>query len=703
MSRKDPLGALRLTAERIQRMQAELSPAVSGNGSLASAASDLASSQPMSDDRFIELVAVVSLAAEASLKMKPYAVQLIGVIALLEGFIADMQTGEGKTLTLAMAAAVSALRGNYVHVITANSYLANRDRRLMAPLFHALGIEVRSIAHMDPIDERRTACAANVIYADASQVAFDLLRDDLLSSNNEPIQRGLHTAFIDDIDFLLIDEGAISFVIAQEDPIPRQWLVKCWDFIEKLHPGTHFDVDHDNRRCYLMQPGLDLLEERFDETTLALIQAVLDANVILARDTHYLVRDGAIQVIDEFTGRSFSSLKWPREIQAAVEFKEGLALTGGGALIDKISPLELIGSYGSVSGATGTAAASSWEFRERFGLEVVTIPTNKSRIRKDYPDRFFGDSPSKMTAVIEEVEVLHRSGRPILVASATESDLQQIETALKASDLSLFSPTNGDNFERIGAQDSSFEAGVIARAGELFAITISTSMVGRGTDIVLSQDAIASGGLHVIGVRRARSRRIEEQLRGRAGRQGEPGSSAFFVSSDEEMIKRFADDDLFGGSVNISSLSTNAQAHAEEADIQSRSNRYAESMVLSAQRLQIRQLRIEAAALDRIDGLQQLIAIERAWANYLTNLDQLRAEADHFAHGSANGLPRFQRAARDAFSETLSDLKDSVGHVSTGPARVDLMYVSVDIPGYVQKYNWTHAIRLMFQRKRRRG
>jgi preprotein translocase subunit SecA len=491
-----------------------------------------------------ELPLVFALAAEASarfLGLRPFDEQLVAAIALHRGRLTQMQTGEGKTLAAALAACLRGMGGGGVHVLTANDYLARRDAAWMRPLYNRMGLEVAAVGAATNADGRRRAYAADVTYCTAREAGFDYLRDGLRHDATGAVHRGFGMAIVDEADFILIDEARVPLVIAgagaddSVDPVQADAAARL------MAPGTDYTVDREGRRISILLPGharieaalgVEGIHEERGARGFARVYAALHARELLCRGVDYVVKDGAIALVDEFTGRIADRRQWPWGVQAALEAKEGLAIRPEGRVYGSITVDHLIGLYRSVAAMTATAVPSAEELWECYGLPITVIPTVKPAARTDEPDVVFADRARKMDALAAEITAAHVRGRPVLVGTGSVLESTELAGRLRAA---------GVECAVLNAECDEAEAECIAAAGRYGAVTISTNMAGRGTDIRLADDprVFAAGGLYVIGANRHESRRVDDQLRGRAGRQGEPGGSRFFLSLEDPLFVRY--------------------------------------------------------------------------------------------------------------------------------------------------------------------
>lgn len=507
-----------------------------------------------------ELCALGREVARRTLGERPFDVQLIGTLALLSGHVAEMATGEGKTLSGALAAAGYALRGRRVHVMSVNDYLARRDAEWMGPLYAMLGVSAGWVGQSSTPDERRAAYQADVTYAPVSEIGFDLLRDRLAVDAGDVVQPEPSVALIDEADSVLVDEAMVPLVLAGAADLdaadPRYA-----DLVRRLRPGLHYATDDEARNVQLTPAGAQEVERVLgldlyapeQLRTLTAVNVALHAEVLLHRDVDYLVRDGEVKLISESRGRVALLQRWPDGLQAAVEAKEALAASPSGEILDSITVQELVGRYPVRCGMTGTAMAVAGQLTEFYALQIAVVPPNRECVRDDEPDRLYATTADKEVAIVEEIAAAHATGRPVLVGTGDVAESERLARRLSRAGLDRVV---------LNAKNDAEEAAIIAEAGALGAITVSTQMAGRGTDIRLGGSpstppgtapadvegsdhdrVVEAGGLLVIGTGRYHSSRLDDQLRGRAGRQGDPGGSVFFTSVQDELVTRFAPDE----------------------------------------------------------------------------------------------------------------------------------------------------------------
>ncbi len=501
------------------------------------------------DDGARARIGAYALALEAARRgtgLDAHDVQIVAGLAMADGKVAELPTGEGKTLAAVFAASFLALAGKPVHVLTFNDYLARRDAAWMGPAYGLLGLSVGVIQEGLARPAKRAAYACDVAYATAKEAGFDHLRDRLALEPDDLVHRPFGAAIVDEADSILIDEARIPLVIsgtggAAADDAPRLAAV-----VRGLAPGEDFETDAENANVFPTDAGIRKIESAlgcgnlFDpanETLLAGIHCALHARALLARDVDYIVRDGRVGIVDEFTGRVAAKRHWPDGLQAAVEAGEGLRRGPEGRILGSITLQHFFRLYPMLCGMTATARTSARELKEFYGLGVVVVPPHEPCVRADLPDVVFTHKEAKLAALVREISGVRASGRPVLVGTASVRESEGLAAALGRA---------GVPCEVLNARNDELEAAVIARAGAPGAVTISTNMAGRGTDIKLGgpneeerERVAALGGLYVVGTNRHESVRIDDQLRGRSGRQGDPGSSRFFISLEDDIFERY--------------------------------------------------------------------------------------------------------------------------------------------------------------------
>ncbi|MFC4601747.1 accessory Sec system translocase SecA2 [Cohnella hongkongensis] len=502
------------------------------------------------DELLVDAYALVCEAAKRKLGLQPYEVQIMAAVALHEGFLIEQHTGEGKTLSAVLPAYLHALTGKGVHILTFNDYLASRDAEWMGPIYRFLGLSVVAVQAGMSLTEKRVAYAADVTYVTAKEAGFDYLRDTIAITADDTVHRAFHYAIIDEADSLLLDEARVPLVIAGETAASeRNDDTTFAEVAKQLRHEEHFVFDEFNRNVYLTEAGAEKVEsllncgnlyESHNSHALTSVNCALHANALLKRDIDYIVRHGKVELIDEYTGRVAENRHLPDGLQAALEAKEGLRSKTGGQILGTITLQHFLSLYPIICGMTATAQASAIEFKELYSLQVVQIPPNRPCIRIDHPHKIYTHKEAKLKALVAEMVSVHATGRPMLIGTSSVEESGILAERLRQM---------GVNSYVLNAKNDAEEAEIIARAGEIGAVTVSTNMAGRGVDIRLGggdakqAEVVAKlGGLYVIGTHVNESVRIDDQLRGRAGRQGDPGASRFFVSLEDELIVQFGID-----------------------------------------------------------------------------------------------------------------------------------------------------------------
>ncbi|HHY59720.1 MAG TPA: preprotein translocase subunit SecA, partial [Clostridia bacterium] len=473
-------------------------------------------------------------------------VQLMGGIVLHQGRIAEMKTGEGKTLVATLPAYLNALPGKGVHIVTVNDYLARRDSEWMGQIYRFLGMEVGLIVHGLSAAERKQAYAADVTYGTNNEFGFDYLRDNMALSLEQVVQRELNYAIVDEVDSILIDEARTPLIISGQADKPTHLYYTMARIVPKLKAGEDYTVDEKARVVTLTEQGIARVEKMlgvenlYDDANTELshhVNNALKAHVLMKRDRDYVVKDGQVIIVDEFTGRLMYGRRYSEGLHQAIEAKEGVKIERESQTLATITFQNYFRMYKKLAGMTGTAKTEEEEFIKIYGMDVVVIPTNKPMIRIDYPDVVYRTEKGKFEAVIKEIEECYRIGRPVLVGTVSIEKSEMLSEALKK---------RGIPHQVLNAKYHELEAEIIAKAGQKGQVTIATNMAGRGTDIVLGEGVKELGGLHVIGTERHEARRIDNQLRGRAGRQGDPGSSRFYISLEDDLMRLFGSDNIAG-------------------------------------------------------------------------------------------------------------------------------------------------------------
>ena len=677
-------------------------------------AAGLLNLEKLSDSADIgQFLAIAREAADRAIGLRPFDVQLLGALRMMAGDVVEMATGEGKTLSGAIAAAGYALAGRNVHVVTINDYLARRDAEWMGPVIEAMGLTVGWITADSTAEERRAAYQCDVTYASVNEIGFDVLRDQLVTDVADLVSPNPDVALIDEADSVLVDEALVPLVLAgtTHRETPKLEIVRLVgelvaDNASQTEAGQYFATDADSRNVHLTEAGaqrlekalggIDLYSEDNVTSILTEVNIALHAHVLLQRDVHYIVRDGAVQLINSSRGRIATLQRWPDGLQAAVEAKEGIETTETGEVLDTITVQALINRYPTVCGMTGTALAAGEQLRQFYKLGVSQIPSNAPNVRVDAPDRVYITAAAKSDGIIDHIIEVHATGQPILVGTHDVAESEELHERLVRRKVPAVV---------LNAKNDEEEAAVIAEAGKLGVVTVSTQMAGRGTDIRLGgsdesdHEKVADlGGLHVVGTGRHRTERLDNQLRGRAGRQGDPGSTVFFSSWEDDVIVA----NLESGKLPMECDETGMVTSPKAADLLDHSQRVAEGRLLDvhantwrynqliaqqrsiiverrntllstpAAREELRELcpeRYDELAetlerdggedaeekLERICRTIMLFHLDRGWADHLAYLADIRESIHLRALGRQNPLDEFHRLAVDAFASLAAD------------------------------------------------
>jgi preprotein translocase subunit SecA len=498
------------------------------------------------DDLLPEAFAAVREASKRTLGMRHFDVQLIGGMVLHDGKIAEMKTGEGKTLVATLAAYLNALEGKGVHVVTVNDYLAQRDSTMMGQIYQFLGLTVGCNLHGLTHAQKQEAYNADITYGTNNEFGFDYLRDNMVLYKEQMVQRPLNFAIIDEVDSILIDEARTPLIISGQAAKSTELYYAADRFVRTLKEEEDYTIDVKMRSVTLTEAGVEKAERAFgidnlfDHANVTLnhhVQQALKAHAIMKRDVDYVVQDGEVIIVDEFTGRLMAGRRYSDGLHQAIEAKEQLKVQNESMTLATITFQNYFRMYRKLAGMTGTAKTEEEEFKKIYGLDVVQVPTNKPMIRVDMPDIVYKTANAKFKAVVEEIVKRHQNGQPVLVGTVSIENSEKLSEMLKR---------RGIPHKVLNAKYHAEEAEIIARAGQRGAVTIATNMAGRGTDILLGEGVAELGGLHIIGTERHESRRIDNQLRGRAGRQGDPGSSQFYLALDDELMRRFGSENIMG-------------------------------------------------------------------------------------------------------------------------------------------------------------
>ncbi len=498
------------------------------------------------NDILPEAFAVVRETSRRVLGMRHFDMQLIGGVVLHQGRISEMKTGEGKTLVATLAAYLNALSGLGVHVVTVNDYLARRDSDWMGRIYRFLGLEVGLIVHGLDYDQKKAAYAADITYGTNNEFGFDYLRDNMVIHAEQMVQRKLNYAIVDEVDSILIDEARTPLIISGQADKPTDLYYTIAKVIPRLKKEADYKVDEKAHVATLTEEGLAKVEKMLGVENLYdnehaelshLVSQGLKAYALMKRDRDYVVKDGEVIIVDEFTGRLMFGRRYSEGLHQSIEAKEGVKIEKESQTLATITFQNYFRMYDKLAGMTGTAETEEEEFRKIYRLDVVVIPTNKPMVRRDLPDVVYRTEQGKFTAAVEEIAERNRQGQPVLVGTISIEKSELLSEMLKK---------RGVPHQVLNAKFHEKEAEIVSQAGQPGMVTIATNMAGRGTDIVLGEGVTGLGGLHIIGTERHEARRIDNQLRGRSGRQGDPGSTRFYVSLEDDLMRLFGADNIKG-------------------------------------------------------------------------------------------------------------------------------------------------------------
>ncbi|RCX16837.1 protein translocase subunit secA [Anaerobacterium chartisolvens] len=690
------------------------------------------------DDLLPRAYALVFETAKRVLGLTAFDVQIIAGAAMHHGKLVELQTGEGKTLAAVFPAYLNALTGRGVHVLTANDYLARRDAGWMGPVYTFLGLTTGFINEGMAKEARRKAYACDITYITAKEAGFDYLRDCLCYEVNELVQREFNFAIVDEADSILIDESRIPLIISENVPVAQGTREEITNIVGMLEAGVDYDTDEASRNVYLTDQGTNRVEKLLgcgniyaEENYELLIElnCALHAGTLLRRDVDYIVQDGRVELVDELTGRVADKRVWPDGLQAAIESKEGITSFSKGRILGTITVQHFMENYRRICGMTATAKTSEGEFKEFYNLDVVAIPPNRPCIRIDYQDAVFTHLQAKYEALTAEIKRTHATGRPILVGTASIEESEKLADTLQKA---------GIKCNVLNAKNDELEAGIIAQAGTLGAVTVSTNMAGRGTDIRLGGDlekerekVVGLGGLYVIATNKYESRRIDDQLRGRAGRQGDPGSSRFFVSLEDDLFKKYGNSTLISSMRRMkkqegpidnpiylrSTEKVQKVAEGQNASIRGFLWRY--SYIIEEQRKIIYKRRrdilfgrvgiylleemapeqyrlalkyVDASALKKVEKYIFLYHIDQCWAEYLARVNCIR-EGIHLVNiGGMNPLEEYNRIVIEEYRNLNQMIDDEAinafNQMDFSGGRVDLSGAGIKAPAST----WTYQV-----------
>ena len=498
------------------------------------------------DDILPEAFATVREASVRTLGMRHFDVQMIGGIVLHRGRIAEMKTGEGKTLVATLPAYLNALTGKGVHIVTVNDYLASRDTGWMGKIYSFLGLTVGCVLHGLDDAQRQAAYGADITYGTNNEFGFDYLRDNMKFERDSLVQRDLHYAIVDEVDSILVDEARTPLIISGPAEKSTELYYRVNGVIPQLRKEIHYSIDEKARSSVLTEEGISHaegimgVENLYDPSNIDVLHNLnqaLKAHTLFKRDVDYIVKNGEVIIVDEFTGRLMPGRRYSEGLHQALEAKENVKIENENQTLATITFQNYFRMYDKLAGMTGTADTEAAEFKKIYDLDVAVIPTNQAMIRSDFPDAIYKTKREKFNAAIDEIIALHKEGQPVLVGTVSIDVSESFSKKLKKRGIP-HTVLNAKNHEK--------EAEIISQAGQPGAVTISTNMAGRGTDIVLGEGVTEVGGLHILGTERHESRRIDNQLRGRSGRQGDPGSSRFFLSLEDDLLRIFGGERITG-------------------------------------------------------------------------------------------------------------------------------------------------------------
>ena len=680
-----------------------------------------------SDQELGTFLAVVRELADRRLGLRPFDVQVQAAVAMLRGISVELATGEGKTLVGAIVAVGLVRAGRHVHVLAANDYLAARDAAWMRPLFDAAGVPVSAVTSPTPERDRRAAYRGPVVYVPVTEAGFDVLRDRLRLDPAELLGAVPDAAIVDEADAVLLDEARVPLVLAGEAAEPAQPDTELVTLAASMREALHFEVDSERRTLHLTEKGLQQVEQRYpgvdlfgaDRDLLNRVNVALYAHALLTRDVDYLLEDGQVRLISPTRGRVDELQRWPEGLQEAVEAKEGLAPSAGVEVLDQLLIRDLVGGYRTVVGMSATLVSAAEELTELYGLRVAALPPNRPRRREDLPDRQFAAGIDRDAAACEFVAAAHRRGQPVLVATPSVSESERFARILIE---------RGVRVAVLNAKNDAEEASIIARAGQAGRVTISTQMAGRGTDVRLDHGVPERGGLCIVGLSRFPSRRLDDQLRGRAGRQGDPGQSIFFTCLEDDLITRFVPDHpgarqvAADGTVSdrrLAGLADRAQriADGQQQDLRRLGRRY--GLLLDVQRQEVLQLRrelmtdgralrtvaerrparlaelerlIEPAVLSAAARTVLLTALDRRWSDHLAYAMNVREGIHLRALGREEPLIEFNRMVQGAFrtlvDQTYTDAAAIIEQAPVVDGGLDLTAAGLRRPGAT----WTYTV-----------
>jgi len=623
--------------------------------------------------------ALVREASVRTLGLRHFDVQLIGGIALHNGTIAEMKTGEGKTLMSTLPAYLNALTGKGVHIVTVNDYLARRDAEWMSKIYHFLGLEVGVILHDINDQERKTAYRSDITYGTNNEFGFDYLRDNMKFDKDSLAQRELNFAIVDEVDSILIDEARTPLIISGPAEKSTHLYTEVNTIIPTFQKDTDYTLDEESKSVALTETGIAKgekllnVENLYDPANIEILHHLnqaLKAHKVFKRDTDYIVQNNQVVIVDEFTGRLMTGRRYSEGLHQALEAKENVKIENENQTLATITFQNYFRMYNKLSGMTGTALTEAPEFKKIYNLDVLEIPTHKKMIRIDYPDLIYKTKKEKYNAAIQEIIRLHKKGQPVLVGTISIDVSEDMSEKLKKK---------GVPHTVLNAKHHQAEAQIVANAGQKGAVTISTNMAGRGTDIVLGDGVIELGGLHILGTSRHESRRIDNQLRGRSGRQGDPGSSRFYLSLEDDLLRIFGGDRIHavmdklgieeGEHIEhrfISKAIENAQSKVEGHNFEIRKHLLEYDDVMNQQREVIYQQRRKALVEESLNPLVMEMVEDKAY----DIVDEFAIEKTPVLQWDLNGL---KSRLKQVFNYS-PDLEEASTHYSSAQKLSEFLF-----------------------------
>jgi len=626
------------------------------------------------DDILEPAFALVREAAFRILKKKPFDVQVMGGIALHQGKIVEMKAGEGKTLTETMPVYLNAIRGQGVHIVTTNDYLAARDAEWMGPVYDFLGLSVGVITQEMEAPARRENYLRDITYVTNQEVGFDYLRDHLVIDPAERVLRGLSFAIVDEVDSILIDEARTPLIIADLVKEPEEEFRFFAGLIGKLGEDKDFIVNYESKTAGLTEVGEKRVEELLGvplfqaeyADSVFFVDTALKARTLFERDRDYMVNDeGEVIIVDEFTGRPMPGRRFMEGIHQAIEAKEGVKIREKDRVVASITFQNFFKLYEKLSGMTGTGWSAEAEFRKVYEVDSIVIPTNRPTVRDDMDDVFYKTKKDKWLGIARDVQGRHKRGQPVLIGTRSIEVSEEVSAYLRQADIP---------HQVLNAKTLSQEEEDISRGGGNGIVTVATNMAGRGTDILLGEGVVELGGLHVIGTERHQSRRIDDQLRGRSGRQGDPGSSQFHISAEDELMTLFAPEvvvkamerirlDAGQGlsSPRLTRALQEAQEIVESRDFDARFYLLQYDRILDKQRVAVYRLRDKILLSgDAETRSRALPLLDRLWQEHLENMEVLQDEGNLLAYAQKDPFVEYALEARGLFAKMMDNFKSEL-------------------------------------------